>query len=99
MDYYPPQPYQGNGGNPMMLDAYGDNSTFLENIYYSNNYMFSNLTPAPRINAYNFAINNRCYNPLNNNWLYDGKMADDADYNWNFGSVNADCAMGMSFIH
>lgn len=29
MDYYPSQPYSGNAGNPVQLDATGDNSVFL----------------------------------------------------------------------
>ena len=57
MDYFPPQPYTGNGGCPVAENPFGDNSTFVENVLFSNGYMFSNLTAAPRINAYNFAIN------------------------------------------
>lgn len=57
MDYYPSQPLSGNGGNPVMVDQSGDNSIFLEQIYLSNGYMFSSLSPLPRINSYNFAIN------------------------------------------
>lgn len=58
MQWYPIQPYLGNGGNPIAPDPQsGDNSVFIENIYYSTDNMFSNLNPQPRINAYNFAIN------------------------------------------
>lgn len=57
MEYYPSQPITGNGGNPIQLDSTGDNSVFLEQIFYTNGYMFSNLSPMPRINCYNFAIN------------------------------------------
>lgn len=71
MQWYPIQPYTGNGGNPIQVDTTGDNSVFLENILYSHDYMFSNLNPQPRINAYNFAINNRCYNPANIETFYD----------------------------
>lgn len=38
--------------------------------------MFSKLMPNPRINCYNFAINDRCYNVLNSHTLYDPAMID-----------------------
>ena len=57
MNFYPPQPLAGNGGCPIQIDSSGDNSVYLNQIYYANGYMFSNSTPKPRINAYNFAIN------------------------------------------
>jgi hypothetical protein len=89
----------GNGGNPMMLDNSGDNSIFLENIFYSHNYMFSNLTASPRINAYNFAINGRCYDVTNADTLYDPTMINNVDFGWSSSAVNADTAMGISSIH
>ena len=99
MQYFPPQPYQGNGGNPLNTDPFGDNSVYLENIYFANNYMFSNLMASPRINAYNFAINNRCYDPTNSNFFYDSAMIGNRTYGWNSQTVNADTALGMPFIH
>ena len=41
----------------MALDSFGDNSAFLNLIYWSQNYTFQPGVPVPRINAYNFAIN------------------------------------------
>jgi hypothetical protein len=61
--------------------------------------MFSNLMPSPRINAYNFAINDRCYDPTNNSFFYDSSMVNNPTYGWNKNAVNADTALGMSFIH
>lgn len=53
----------------------------------------------PRINAFNFAINERCYNIMNTHTLYDPAMIDDMKYNWNPNSVNYDTAMGMANVH
>jgi hypothetical protein len=61
--------------------------------------MFSSNSPMPRINAYNFAINDRCYNVYNTHTLYDPAMINDPNYLWNAQSINADTAMGMSSIH
>ncbi len=61
--------------------------------------MFSNLTPLPRINQYNFAINERCYDISNINSFYDPGMIDNKKYNWSIGSINSDTAMGMCDIH
>lgn len=66
---------------------------------WSNGYMFSNLTAAPRINSYNFAINERCYNPANQQWFYDSSLRGNIYYAWNTNSINHDTAMGMSWIH
>lgn len=52
-----------------------------------------------KINAFNFAINDRCYNIFNTHTFYDSFMIDDPYYKWNVGSVNSDTAMGMSLIH
>ena len=99
MDYYPSQPLSGNGGNPIQVDSSGDNSVFLEQVFYSNNYMFSHLTAMPRMNAYNFAINERCYNIENTNTLYDPGMINNSQYVWGKDSINTDTAMGYSSIH
>lgn len=61
--------------------------------------MFSNLSPMPRINAYNFSINDRCYNIYNTNPLYDIAMYNNSNYKWNGHTVNTDTAMGMANLH
>ena len=61
--------------------------------------MFSNLMPSPRINAYNFAINERCYDITNVNTYYDPSMINNYAYKWSQNSINVDTAMGMPFIH
>ena len=53
----------------------------------------------PRINAYNFAINDRPYSPSNTQTFYDPSALSNNAYNWTAKSVNADTAMGMSWIH
>lgn len=63
VDYWPFQPYRGNGGNPCSNEMNNNNSKFIENIYFANNHMFSQSSPLPRINIYNFALNERPYNP------------------------------------
>lgn len=60
--------------------------------------MFSKTT-LPRINAYNFAINNRPYNPTNAQTFYDPSMLNNQNYSFGTNSVNADTAMGMCWIH
>jgi hypothetical protein len=65
----------------------------------ANGYRFSNIAPLPRINAYNFAINDRCYNPNNANTFYDPAMFGNAGYQWGSNSVNQDTALGMCHIH
>lgn len=65
----------------------------------SNGYMFSKLMPHPRINAFNFAINQRCYNVYNSHTLYDPSMINNINYQWGASSVNYDTAMGMANIH
>lgn len=101
VDYYPPQPFKGNGGNPYptINDYESDNSVYIENIYWYNNYMFNLNDPLPRINPFNFAINDRPYNPTNRNTFYDASIYDNPNYNWSGSSVNADTALGMSWIH
>lgn len=61
--------------------------------------MFEKQTPIPRINIYNFAINQRCYNVYNTHTLYDPAMIDNSNYVWNGFSVNYDTAFGMANIH
>lgn len=60
--------------------------------------MFSK-SPLPRINAYNFAVNERPYNVTNKNTFYDPDMVGNLNYTFTSNSVNADTAMGMSWIH
>lgn len=55
--------------------------------------------PLPRINAYNFAINGRLYDPTNKNTFYDPNMLNNQSYAFKSNSVNCDTAMGMSWIH
>lgn len=69
VDYWPPQPWKGNGGNVTSNNQDDDNSVYVENIYWSGNYMF-NKSPLPRINPYNFSLNDRVYNVLNVNTMY-----------------------------
>ena len=81
VDYWPPQPYKGNGGNVASNNYDDDNSIFVENIYWSGNYMFSKA-PLPRINPYNFAVNERPYDVTNKNTFYDTSMYQ--NYNYTF---------------
>lgn len=60
--------------------------------------MFSR-SPLPRINSYNFAVNDRPYNPQNTNTFYDPAMLGNHNYAWTELSTNADTAMGMPYIH
>lgn len=75
-----------------------DNSQFVENIYWAGSYMFTK-TVLPRINAHNFAINNRPYNPSNSQTFYDPSMLNNQNYSFGNTSVNADTALGMPWIH
>ena len=61
--------------------------------------MFTKNSPMPRINAYNFEINERCYNVYNNHTFYDPAMIDDSQYVWNGTSINNDTALGMPNVH
>lgn len=61
--------------------------------------MFNKVNPWPRINAYNFAINERCYDITNRKTFYDKQMINNPLYQWEVNSVNADTAMGMPFVH
>jgi len=98
-EFYPPQPVLGNAGCPEIVDNTGDNSEFMELLLLSNNFLFNTNTPQPKINQYNFAINGRCYNPANNNPMYDPAMLNNPSYTWTGNSVNADTAMGMANFH
>lgn len=98
VDYWPPQPYKGNGGNVFSNNYDDDNSVFVENIYATYSYLFTKSV-LPRINTYNFAINNRPYNPSNTNTFYDPSLLNNQNYAFNANSVNADTAMGMAWIH
>lgn len=53
----------------------------------------------PRINPYNFAVNERCFNPNNTQTFYDPKMFNNASYQFTANSVNSDTALGMAWIH
>lgn len=99
MNYYPSQPLVGNGGNPIQVDSSGDNSIFLEQLYLANDYIFSKQKAAPKINAFNFAINERCYNVYNTHTFYDPGMIDVPTYQWTSNSINTDTAMGMPNLH
>lgn len=61
--------------------------------------MFNKVNPWPRINTYNFAINDRCYDITNQRPLYDTNMINKTIYSWGTHSVNYDTAMGMANIH
>jgi len=60
--------------------------------------MFSKSS-LPRINNYNFALNERPYTITNQNTFYDPSMIQNPNYIFTPHSVNADTAMGMSYIH
>lgn len=76
-------------------------------MYLSNNYLFSTNTPAPRINAKNFAINGRIYDTTADKALYSHAIVntglgvhDLTKMNTiNFTNVNPDTAMGQSWFH
>lgn len=62
--------------------------------------MFNKINPWPRINAYNFAINERCYDVTNKKTFYDPAMYNKKNtYQWSSNSVNTDTALGMSYLH
>ncbi len=65
----------------------------------ANGYTFSRNTANPRINPFNFAINERCYNVYNTHTFYDPGMIDNLNYSWNAYSINSDTAMGMPNVH
>ena len=65
----------------------------------SRDFFFVKNKPSPKINAYNFAINERCYDIMNTHTFYDPSMIDSSDYQWTSLSVNNDTAMGMANLH
>ena len=60
--------------------------------------MFSK-TPLPRINQFNFAINDRIYNVNNKNTFYDPALLNNINYSFTNSSVNGDTALGSTWIH
>mgnify|MGYP003532050304 CR=1 FL=1 len=58
------------------MDSTGNNGVFLEQLMMAHDYTFSKK-PNPRINCFNFAINDRCYDIYNTHTLYDPAMIDD----------------------
>ncbi len=58
-----------------------------------------NKASLPRINIYNFALNNRIYDPTNKNTFYDPSMLNNQAYCFKASSVNTDTAMGMPYLH
>jgi hypothetical protein len=65
----------------------------------SGGYFFEKNKAHPKINSFNFAINERCYNILNTHTMYDPAMIDDKAYQWGADSVNSDTAMGFANVH
>jgi hypothetical protein len=98
-DYYPPQPLVGNAGNPQVIDTTGDNSVFMESLLTSNNYMFTTNIPQPRINNYNFAVNERCYDPYNTKSYKPPGSFLIPWWQWKIGAINGDTALAMPWIH
>ena len=76
-----------------------DNSNFLKQLYWSNNYSFNMNVPMPKINKINFAINGRCYDPTNTATYYDPAMYSTIGYQWKPKSVNMDTALGLASFH
>ncbi len=62
-------------------------------------FFFVKNKPPPKLNAYNFAINDRCYDILNTHTFYDPAMINDGNYIWSSQTVNSDTAMGMANVH
>ncbi len=66
----------------------------------SNNFLFNVNQELPRINRWNFAVNNRCYDPTNQNTMISSAVLTNPNtYVWNSSTVNIDTAMGHSFFH
>jgi hypothetical protein len=60
--------------------------------------MFNKVNPWPRINAFNFAINERCYDVSNQRTMYSQTSAQNT--NWQTtAKVNMDTALGMPSVH
>jgi hypothetical protein len=71
----------------------------MDQLHLSTGLFFEKNKPPMKINAFNFAINERCYDILNAHTFYDPGMVDDPTYQWTNGSINADTAFGMPNVH
>jgi hypothetical protein len=71
----------------------------MDQLDLSNGYYPFKHTPHNRINPYNFAVNDRCYNIFNTHTFYDSAMINNEAYTWGATSVNADTALGMPNLH
>lgn len=67
----------------------------------SDNYLFSVNSNLSRINRINFSINNRIYDPANQNTMLPAVLANTPGYNvgWGVNQPNMDTAMGMPYFH
>lgn len=74
-----------------------DNTPFYNQLLKSLDYMFSTNYPAPKINKYNFAVNNRIYDPSNKGSLYPPSAYMNPQSTQ--GPINGDTAMGQPYIH
>lgn len=81
------------------LDNTGDNSDFMQLLLMSNNYLFTTNIPQPKINPYNFSLNERIYDPSKTTSLYDPNMWFNGAYVYTSASVNGDTALGQSYFH
>lgn len=101
--WYPPQPIIGNAGNPEMLDSTGNVQPFLEMAYRSGDQLFNNRMPMGIINAFNFSINSRIFDPSNTLTLLPPTNVTTTQYlKANINSpaqINTDTAMGYSWLH
>lgn len=62
--------------------------------------MFNKVNPWPRINAYNFAINERCYDITKQTAMYaDPARTQKTTYLWDTNTINVDTALGMPSVH
>lgn len=53
----------------------------------------------PRINPYNFAINDRSYDPTVSNTFYEQSMLNNRAYTFKKNSINTHTGLGMSYLH
>lgn len=67
----------------------------------SDNYLFSVNSNLSRVNRINFAINNRIYDPSNQNTMLPAGLSNTPGYNlgWVANPPNMDTAMGMPAFH
>jgi hypothetical protein len=69
-------------------------------VMLSNNYLFNVNSPSPRVNAKNFAINGRCYDPKIRASYLDPQIAvQGSAYKWTSKSINGETALGLSHFH